>query len=166
MYAGLHVQAMKNGSALSRLHRHAAPREMQLCDRAATAIRLLQVADFLEAPTKPAAAQFCAALRRRKRAAPPAWALLKVESAHIRDIVTGHHPALSSTPTLAKALPQLPKCMGLRALRFYMQAQQKAHASDRFCVGWQLELDLECKEVVTDVPALLPALTELTSLKH
>ena len=119
----------------------------------------MQAADFLQASAGEASVQFCKALVHRNPAAPPSWALLKAESAHIRNTVLGHHPNLSTQQPLADVLPQLPKSLGLRAVRLYI----KRDGDD--ATPPALTLDTSSRKVIDEVPALLPALTELRTLQ-
>ena len=112
----------------------------------------MQVADFLVADTGPAARALCATLVRKHADAPHAWRLLKEESAHIRDTVLSHHPLLNTFAPFASILPQLPKCLGLRAVRSCVRSRAA------------LDIDASSASVAKELPALLPALTDLRSI--
>jgi hypothetical protein len=120
----------------------------------------MQVADYLEADISRAAEAFCAVLVRGNRGAPPAWRLLKAESAHIRDAVLACHPGLASRQGISVLLPALPKCLGLHVVRSRM------HMPDAL---WDLtapsmRIDISNTTVCRELPPLLPGLTDVRSI--
>ena len=90
-------------------------------------------------------------------AAPPTWALLKAEPEAVRSLVLAHHPLLASAKPLSAALPALPKCLGLRAVC----ARLFRPRDNAVCAAPALHMDTASPAVVNELPALLPALTEL-----
>jgi hypothetical protein len=126
----------------------------------------VQVADYLKADIQPAAEVFCSALRRGDRDAPTAWRLLKAEPDHIRDAVLAHHAVLCNPLPLATILPQLPKCLGARAVRSRFRPLGAASGTGTAypapgSEALQLAVDVSNATVVKELPALLPALTHL-----
>ena len=117
----------------------------------------MQVADFLQADMSAVSACICEAFKRGEPASPPTWKRLKAESAHLRDAILRYHPLLASIDgqgiePLAVALAELPRALGLRAVR-----SRCTPSPDRPA----LAINIRSPIVTKELPALLPALTEL-----
>lgn len=109
----------------------------------------------------PVGQAICCSLRRGSSEAPPTWAALKQETAHLRAAVVACHPLIASSHMpLAQLLPQLPKCIGLHAVR----SRVKHSGNDILLQPPELYVDLASRAVVLELPALLPALTHVRSL--
>ena len=107
-----------------------------------------------------AAGAICANLQRGNEAAVPTWAALKQHTAHLRSAIVACHPLIASDAPLDSILPKLPKCVGLHAVRSRLHRGQE----DNGMPCPVLELSTMSRTVVTELPALLPALTEARSI--
>ena len=130
----------------------------------------LQVADYLEADLAPACTAICQHLQRDDAAAPAVWQRLKQEHAGLRAAIIARHPRIADPfTTVEQLLAALPSCIALHAVRNRLVGTVPAESSDVTTTAPALELDpvvqLDSKPAAKCLLALLPALTEVRSLR-